>query len=305
MSCGWAESAQAACDVKTEMAWRWLIFVFIPFSFGILETARHFGKKGPDMKPNRKALVRQTAILKHLKQHGRALVEDLAEMFGTTPQTIRKDLNALADVNQIARFHGGAALVGGTEYIGFKVREQIARDEKDHIAKAVVGLIPNTSTLAINAGTTTAACARKLTHHVGLQVVTDSVFIANEIREFVGLEVIVPCGTVRKSDGAIFGEAAVDFIRQFRVDTALIGTAAIGVDGAMLDYDLREAAVVRAITENARNVILAADSTKFGRAAPVCIGSLERVDTLVTDADAPAGLRQICAAKGVRLISAK
>lgn len=257
------------------------------------------------MKPNRNAALRQTAILKHLKQHGRALVDDLADMFSTTPQTIRKDLNALADVNQIARFHGGAALVGGTEYIGFKVREQIARDEKDHIAKAVAGLIPNTSSLAINAGTTTAACARRLANHVGLQVVTDSVFLANEIREFVGLEVIVPAGTVRKTDGAILGEAAVDFIRQFRVDTALIGTAAIGSDGAMLDYDLRDAAVVRAIIENARNVILAADSMKFGRAAPVCIGYLDQVDTLVTDADCPPGLRQICAAKGVRVIAAK
>ncbi|OIP83792.1 MAG: DeoR family transcriptional regulator [Rhodobacterales bacterium CG2_30_65_12] len=257
------------------------------------------------MKPNRTVTLRQTAILKHLKQNGRALVDDLADMFGTTPQTIRKDLNALASVNQIARFHGGAALVGGTEYIGFRVREQIARDQKEQIAGAVAGLIPNTSSLAINAGTTTVACARRLAHHIGLQVVTDSVFLANEIREFIGLEVIVPAGTVRKSDGAILGEAAVDFIRQFRVDTALIGTAAIAPDGAMLDYDLREAAVVRVIIENARNVILAADSMKFGRAAPVCIGHLDQVDTLVTDAGCPVALRQICAAKGVRLVTAK
>lgn len=257
------------------------------------------------MKVSRNAVHRQTAILKHLQQKGRALVDDLAEMFNTTPQTIRKDLNALAEVNQIARFHGGAALVGGTEYVGFSVREEIARDEKDDIGRATAGLIPNNSSLIINAGTTTAAFARRLSNHVGLRVVTDSVALANEIREFVGVEVMVPAGNVRKSDGAILGEAAVDFIRQFRVDTAVIGAAAIAADGALLDYDLREASVARAIIENARNVILAADSTKFGRAAPVCIGDLTQIDTLVTDAACPQALREMCSENGVRLILAK
>lgn len=256
------------------------------------------------MKPSRNAVVRQTAILKHLRRHGRALVDDLAEMFGTTPQTIRKDLNALAEVNQIARFHGGAALVGGTEYLGFAVREAIARDEKDAIGRAAAGLVPNNSSLIINAGTTTAAFARHLQHHVGIRAVADSVSLANEIRGFVGVEVMVPAGVVRESDGAILGETAVDFIRMFRVDTAVIGAAAIGADGALLDFDLREASVVRAIIETARTVILAADSTKFDRAAPVCIGHLDQVDTLVTDAACPPELREMCAVRGVELVVA-
>ena len=115
---------------------------------------------------------------------------------------------------------------------------------------------------------------------------------------------MVPAGSVRKTDGAILGEAAVDFIRQFRVDTAVIGAAALATDGALLDYDLREAALARAIIENARSVILAADATKFGRAAPVCIGRLAQIDTLVTDRACPAALRTLCAETGTRLILA-
>lgn len=256
------------------------------------------------MKPVRNVAARQTAILQHLRQHGRALVEELAELFRTTPQTIRKDLNALAEVNQIARFHGGAALVAGAEYMSFPVREEVARDEKEAIGRTVAALIPNNSSLFINAGTTTAAFARHLVHHVGLRVVTDSVLLSNEIREMVGLEVIVPGGVVRKTDGAILGEAAVDFIRQFRVDTAVIGAAAIGADGALLDFDLREASIVRAIIENARTVILAADHSKFERPAPVCIGYLDKVDTMVTDPGCPEALRQLCAEKAVRLVLA-
>ncbi len=256
------------------------------------------------MKTSRSALTRQAAILKHLQKNGRALVDDLAAMFRTTPQTIRKDLNALADENQIARFHGGAAFVGGTEYTGFAVRREIARDAKDAIGRAVAALIPNNSSLIINAGTTTASVANNLMHHVGLKAVTDSVLLANEIREFVGVEVMVPAGVIRKSDGAILGEEAVDFIRQFRVDTAVIGAAAIAKDGTLLDFDLREASVARAIIENARNVILAADGMKFGRAAPVCIGRLEQIDTLVTDQSCPKALRELCQTLGVQLVLA-
>ena len=256
------------------------------------------------MKLSRKTTARQDLILKYLQKNGRALVDDLAEKFKTTPQTIRKDLHALAEVNQIVRFHGGAALVAGTEYTGFAVRQEIARDEKERIGRVAATLVPNHSSLIINAGTTTLAVARNLSHHLGLQVVCDSVSMASEIKDFVGVEVMVPAGVVRKSDGAILGETAVDFIRQFRVDTALIGAAAISEDGALLDYDLREVAVARAIIENARNVILTVDSMKFGRAAPVCIGEIGQIDTLVTDKACPEALKAMCAENNLRLVLA-
>ncbi len=256
------------------------------------------------MQVSRNSKTRQSAIIRHLQGSGRVLVDELADLLDTTPQTIRKDLNTLADQNQITRFHGGAALVAGTEYTSFSVRQEIARDEKNSIAAAVAANIPNGTTVFVNSGTTTAAAAIRLSHHVGLRVVTDSVFLANEIRAFPGVEVMVPGGVVRKADGAILGQEAVDFIRQFRVDIALIGAAAISPEGALLDYDLREASVARAIIENSRNVILAADSTKFGRAAPVCIGTLSQIDTLVTDKACPDELRALCAREGLDLVLA-
>ena len=86
---------------------------------------------------------------------------------------------------------------------------------------------------------------------------------------------------VRGSDGGIVGEAAVDFIRQFKVDYAVIGASAIDEDGALLDFDLREVKVAQAIIANARHVILVADSTKFERTAPVRIGHLSQVHTFI------------------------
>ena len=70
---------------------------------------------------------------------------------------------------------------------------------------------------------------------------------------------IVAGGPVRRSDGGVVGAAAVDFVRQFKVDYAVIGTSAIDEDGALLDFDYREVRVARAIIENARQVILVAD----------------------------------------------
>ena len=86
-----------------------------------------------------------------------------------------------------------------------------------------------------------------------------------------GIEVILAGGLVRRTDGGIVGEAAVDLIRQFKVDHAVIGVSAIDDDGALLDFDYREVRAAQAIIENARKVILVADAIKFTRSAPVRI----------------------------------
>ena len=233
------------------------------------------------------------------------MVEDLAETFATTPQTIRKDLQILADAHEVVRFHGGAYPLAGVEYTTFEVRKTIAKAEKRLIGATIAERIPNNSTLMINAGTTTAAAAEALKHHIGLKIITDNVSLANMLREFTGVETIVPGGAVRRSDGAILGSAAVDFIRQFRADLAIIGTSAIAGDGTLLDYDLREAHVARAIVENSRHVILAADSSKFERSAPVQIGHLAQIHTFVTDNCDWPELRSLCDVHDIELVVAR
>ena len=248
--------------------------------------------------------ARQNAILNQIRQQGRVLVGDLADAFRTTPQTIRKDLAALSDERLVLRFHGGATLIAGAEYTRFEVRQRIAAAQKEAIGNRVAELIPNNVGVLINVGTTTAAVARALQFHVGLTVVTDNVSIANKLRTFSGVEVMVPGGAVRGSDGAIVGGAAVEFIRLFYADYAVIGAAALAENGALLDFDLREASVARAILDNARHIILAADSSKFARSAPVRIGHLSQVDSFVTDISADQALRALCEEHEVELIEA-
>ena len=153
-------------------------------------------------------------------------------------------------------------------------------------------------------GTTTAAVGRALRNHAGLKVLVDNVNIANDLRDNPGLEVMVPGGILRRSDGAILGESSVDFIRQFRADIAVVGAAAIDDTGALLDFDLGEVHVTRAMIESAKHVILAADSSKFERSGPVCIGHLGQVHTLVTDRCTNMALAVLCQQHEVELVEA-
>lgn len=247
---------------------------------------------------------RQGKILRLIEDHQRVRVDDLADRFSTTPQTIRKDLQRLADLHHIVRFHGGATLVGGVEYAMPSAREGDAPDAKRAIGAAVAGRIPMACAIFLNAGTTTGQVAHMLSGHTQLRVVTDNVDMAGKLRAYPGVEVIVPGGAVRRSDGAILGAEAVDYIRQFRVDYAVIGAAALAEDGTMLDFDLAEVQVCRAMMACARHVILAIDSSKFGRSAPVTLGTLEGVHTVVTDSAAPKWVAPLCEEAEVDVIVA-
>ncbi|MEQ8400344.1 MAG: DeoR/GlpR family DNA-binding transcription regulator [Roseitalea porphyridii] len=245
---------------------------------------------------------RHTAIIDRAKQDGRVTVEELAAEFGVTPQTIRKDLNDLCDQRHLTRIHGGALYPSGIENMQYEARRKIAADEKAAIGRAAARLIPDSASLFINIGTTTEAVSRALLDHNGLMVITNNINVANRMRVYPSIEVVIAGGVVRGSDGGIVGEAAVDFIRQFKVDYAVIGASAIDQDGALLDFDFREVKVAQAIIANARHVILVADSTKFERTAPVRIGHLSQVDTFITDQCGFKAIRAICAEAEVRLI---
>lgn len=248
--------------------------------------------------------TRHSEIIDLAKQHGRVLVDDLASRFEVTPQTIRKDLNDLCDRRLLTRIHGGALFPSGTVNMEYEQRRQIAAEGKAAIGRIAASLIPDNASLFINIGTTTEAVSEALLERERLMVITNNINVANRMRIYEKFEVVIAGGVVRASDGGIVGEAAVDFIRQFKVDFAVIGASAIDEDGALLDFDFREVKVAQAIIANARHVILVSDSTKFERTAPVRIAHMEQVTTFVTDICNSPAIRRICEDSDVRLIEA-
>ena len=137
--------------------------------------------------------------------------------------------------------------------------------------------------------------------HTGLRVITNNLNVATILSGNTSCEVIVAGGSVRPRDRAIVGEATIDFIRQFKVDIALIGVSSIEADGSLRDFDLREVKVAQTIIAQAREVWLAADASKFNRPAMIQLGTLSQIDRLFTDAEPPAPFADLLHAAQVRL----
>lgn len=237
---------------------------------------------------------RQADILALAREAGRVSVEELAARFAVTPQTIRRDLNEICERRALTRVHGGAIAAGGVENLAYDARKLVAQPHKRLIGEAAAALVPNDTSLFINLGTTTEEVARALAGHTGLLVITNNLHVAVELYRNPAIEVIVAGGVVRHGDGGIIGASAVEHIRQFRVDLAIIGISAIDADGTLLDFDTREVQVSQAIIRNARRVMLVTDRSKFLRAAPVRIAHLSDVNLLVTDRLPSAEVAALC-----------
>ena len=244
---------------------------------------------------------RQLEIMTLARGSGRVAVEELSQRFSVTPQTIRKDLNELCEGRLLSRVHGGAMLASGVVNLEYAARQMLAEEEKRLIGQRAASLIPDDCSLFINIGTTTEAVARALSGHRGLLVITNNINVVTQLYQNARIEVIVAGGLVRQSDGGVVGEAAVDFIRQFKVDIAVIGASAIDEDGALLDYDYREVRVAQAIVANARETMLVADRSKLARSAPVRIGDMSQVSSFVTDRLESEKLRRVCQVSGVQI----
>jgi DeoR family glycerol-3-phosphate regulon repressor len=236
------------------------------------------------MNPN----PRQLRLLQHVHEGSSRTVDELATHLSVTVQTVRRDVQRLAEAGLIARFHGGVRLPNSTiENIAHHQRETLHAEGKRRIARAVARAVPNDCSLLINIGTTTEAIAKALMNHTGLRVITNNINVAAILSRNPGCEVIVAGGVVRPRDYGIVGEATVDFIRQFKVDIALIGISGVETDGSLRDYDYREVKVSQAIISHAREVWLATDVSKFNRPAMVRVAHLSDIDRLFTDASPP------------------
>lgn len=230
------------------------------------------------MKPS----IRHKKIIELVKQQGYVSTEEFVAFLDVSPQTIRRDLNTLAEQDLIRRHHGGAALPSSSENSDYVDRKEFFSQEKTKIAQSAAKLIPNGSSLFIDIGTTPEAVASALLNHQNLRIVTNNMNAAQILRQNPTFNITLAGGSLR-NDGGIIGEATVAFISQFRLDYSILGISSIDLDGSLLDYDFHEVQVKRAIIENSRSAILVADHSKFSRRAIVKLGNLTDLSYFVTD----------------------
>jgi len=250
-----------------------------------------------------KQTQRHDAIIERVKQQGYVSTEELVEQFAVSPQTIRRDLNDLANQNMILRHHGGAALALPSSSVNTPWHDRKATQtaEKARIAQCVASHIPDGATLFIDIGTTPEAVAHALLGHNNLRIVTNNMNVATTLMVKEDFRIILAGGELRSRDGGIIGEATLDFISQFRLDFGILGISGIDSDGSLLEFDYHEVRTKRAIIENSRNVMLVVDNSKFGRNAMVNLGSISLVDVVYTDALPPPDIMQVITDNNIQL----
>lgn len=248
--------------------------------------------------------IRQMQILESVRASGRASVEELAAQMGVTPQTIRRDLGELADQGVLDRVHGGAILRSGASNIAYDERRRMNEDAKASIGRACAAQIPDNSSVILNIGTTTESVARALLRHRNLTVVTNNMNIANILAANDSCEVLVAGGLLRRSDGGLIGDLTSEFIANFKTDYAIIGCSALDEDGDLLDFDMAEVRVSRAILRQARERWLVTDSAKLAQKAPIRVVSLRDLDAVFIDRPVPERLRSVCTEGGTRVVVA-
>ena len=234
-------------------------------------------------------------ILEIARDEGKVTVEGLAERLDVTVQTIRRDLAELAEAGKLERVHGGAILRSGTSNIAYRERRALDAEAKRAIARACARAIPDGASIFLTIGTTTEAVAAELAGRRDLLVVTNNMNVASILDDGAGAQVILTVGALRRGDGGLIGPLAIQTIRQFRFDIAVVGCSALDARGDILDYDIQEVGTSQAILEQARSTWLVADRSKFDRAAPARIGSLRQIDRLITDRAPPEPVPTLCA----------
>lgn len=225
---------------------------------------------------------RQDLILKHLKRNDQVLVAELADQFGSSQETIRRDLNVLAERGLVVKFHGGAELPKAIQDEDeFQTRLEEHVEAKRAIADLAASLFHTGDNLFIDTGTTTLFFAKSLSQRSGLTIITNSLMIASAVGN-ADNRVFVVGGEYYKDAEENLGALALDQISRFHARHAVITIGAISPSGAM-DYLVDEAEVARAMVQQSDYLTVIADSSKMNQHALFKVIELDRIDRLVTD----------------------
>jgi DeoR family transcriptional regulator of aga operon len=254
---------------------------------------------------------RAKEILRLLLSHGKTSVEELTELFKTSPASVRRDLVRLEERGLVHRTHGGAMLAGQAIYepfrfdASFHVREDRFSEEKQRIALAAANLVQEHETIGFGAGTTTTQVARSLRLRTGLHIMTNAVNIGMELSSSNGLDTTLTGGCMRWPDAfSLIGPTALEALNVVVMDRVFIGVCGVDPERGATTIEADEAAVFRVMARRAKQVVVVADSSKVGMVSPSVICSTEEINVLITDTGVSAEAVKAFTNRGVRVLTA-
>jgi len=226
---------------------------------------------------------RQQDILGQIASGGAQQIEELARRYGLTTQSIRRDINVLCSLGLARRLHGGVDLPVLPQNTPVNARSQLQGAAKRRIAARIAEDIPHGATVFLGIGTTVQFTAEALRDRSRLTVVTNNFDVAVVLGAAEGIELHVTGGLWRANDRDVVGLETIRYFEKFHATHAVVGAGGLHPVIGVLDFTYSDAQITNAILHNARTCYLAADATKWSRAAAVRVAPFSEFSCLFTD----------------------
>lgn len=246
---------------------------------------------------------RQHRIGEYLQDVEFASLEEIARHVEASVSTVRRDVTVLEAGGTVKRTHGGARIVQPrTDEFAFSARDTHQLAEKEAIGRACADLITPNQSVILDAGTTVYHVARHL-ETKPLQIVTNSLPVANLFASANRIEVLLSGGVIYPRLGVLVGPMAVESFSKIHADVAVMSAGGLSLDGITNSHGLL-IDIQRAMIEGARRVILCLDHTKLAKKSVLPLCGLDVIDTIVTDANAPGELVEALRAREIEVVIA-
>ncbi len=244
---------------------------------------------------------RHAQIAALLRHEGTVRIATLAKTFAVTTETVRRDLDELAESGLLQRTYGGGASRSLTDEPGIGVRSRTHATERGMIARAAARMVEPGDALMIDCGSTTRSFAQMLAaRELRLTVVTNCLGVAKALGADPHCRTILCCGDYVPGEDGVYGASAVDFIRRFKANKAFIGAGGVTREG-VTDADSLGCAVKRAMIDNAERTVLLVDSSKYEAAQFERVCPLGDIDAMVSEARPPKPLAASLKSAGVHV----
>lgn len=227
---------------------------------------------------------RRLAISKLFVERPAVRIDELADQFDVSRETIRRDLISLEERGEIQRVHGGGIRTElSSSEPPFEVRITQQEREKSGIARLSAGLVESAKTVFLDVGTTVARVVEFFPDGFSGEVITNSVLAAQALATRPDIAVTICGGRMRHGDLALSGPMATALMRDVFVEVALLGSGGVDPQHGLTDFYADEIDLRKLIIQNTETSYVLADSTKVGRIATHRVTSLDRLSGIVTD----------------------
>jgi DeoR/GlpR family transcriptional regulator of sugar metabolism len=227
---------------------------------------------------------RRELIQRWLGTEGTVRASDLALRLRVSLDTVRRDLQELADAGALRRVHGGALPPASPGPDAFLDRLPDDAPAKAAVAQAAIGLVRPGEVISLSGGTTTLEFARRLPEDFEATMIATNPDVAVALADHPRLTVDVIGGRLHKDARTVTGPEAVDALRRVRPDVCVLTACSLHPRAGLTLRHREEALVVRAMVEGAGRLLSLTTATKLGTAGPYPVAAIERIDTLVSDA---------------------